>query len=44
MYDISESRLLLCREQYEKHKNERRAKGAKEPLGEGALIIDEVKV
>lgn len=40
----AEDRLLLCREQYEKHKIERVAKGGKEPLGEGALIIDEVKV
>lgn len=40
----SEDRLLLCREQYEKHKIERVAKGKKKPIGEGALIIDEVKV
>lgn len=36
--------LMLCREQYEKHKVETVAKGKKKPLGEGALIIDEVKV
>ena len=31
-------------EQYKKHIIERVAKGRKKPLGEGALIIDEVKV
>ena len=39
-----EDRLLKCREQYQKHKEETVAKGKKEPLGEGALIVDEVKV
>ena len=40
----AQDRLLLCREQYEKHKIESVGKGKKEPLVEGALIIDEVKV
>ena len=40
----AEDRLLMCREQYEKHVVEMVAKGKKKPLGEGALIIDEVKV
>ena len=37
-----EDRLLICIEQY--HKEETVAKGKKEPLGEGALIVDEVRV
>ena len=36
--------LLMCRDQYNQHKEEMIAKGRKRPVGEGALIIDEVKV
>ena len=40
----SDKRLLVSREQCQKHVAESVAKGAKRPIGEGALIIDEVKV
>lgn len=40
----ADDRLMACREQYQQHVTERMAKGAKKPIGEGALIIDEVKV
>ena len=34
----------MCMEQYTKHREEMTARGRKEPLGEGVLIVDEVKV
>ncbi len=39
-----EKRLHQCHRQYHYHKEEVKEHGGKEPLGEGVLIIDEVKV